>query len=764
MPDPLIAHVIGTVALLGTALLIVASFAIIQQVNYVQALSLMLSEAAESCAREIVELVSIHTLGGGEYTYMILTLPQSLGGQPYNLTLENVEENVIAVKAQLQLYRQVRIVVTPNFGRAPVYAVPTTMRFGEFIVSPTILLPTPYGWKAALVAARSGDAILIGFTTQPPTPSPSIGPPNFIFINWSLKLEGLTGSKQEFIFAIWNKGGDGTATVVVFDSAGWYVNSTTLFVEGGTVKWGKMTLPLPSERGSYAWRVECQYGGYTHDSRTFLVVSESPHIVIRSHSSSISGAPQSRAVLSLELANIGGYDGTAEISIDGKHLGIYKLPAGAQLNLSFNVELPSTLGSFVWTLSVRTLETGYVDQRQLLVFVRSPLSPYISWVNSTIDGLTNWNAKVCVRITNPSESFYEVDLLLNGTLRAAGIRVPPGASVWINFTGTLPSQRGYYRWNLSLVSSNLLLDTKIINLVVRAFDKLERTAILYSTFDSTSLGRWTNEGGQWSVSGGVLRGKDQSNPSKQDGFCSLKQQGKGNWQVDRCGVVYYWLEDISSYIASPSGLAILVNTYVDENDRDVYKGFALLAGSRDQLYGVTLYRASDRSAQLQVELFSNGEWRFLDSSASAGGLRGWYTLFLRSTYSGISLEFTYELYDMSSSLLVTKSRSLAGFLPNYVGLLVSKGSGEFDNIVIALGDPRYIVLRGLPPGWKGELYSGTRRIAEGVSRGDAGVLLPVMGTPIITNARIVVKDPYGEVRLELAYPVLVGGDIFVFSP
>jgi len=145
MPDPVIAHVIGTIALLGSALLMVAAISIAQQVSYMQAVNIMLAEVAESCARELVELVSVHTLGGSGVTYMALTLPSSLAGQPYNLSLVNRGDNVIEVRAQLQLYRQVRVVVTPNFGRGPVYAVSGTVEVGDLALSDHALLPTPQG-------------------------------------------------------------------------------------------------------------------------------------------------------------------------------------------------------------------------------------------------------------------------------------------------------------------------------------------------------------------------------------------------------------------------------------------------------------------------------------------------------------------------------------------------------------------------------------------------------------------------------------------
>jgi len=766
VPEPVVVHVIGTTVLLSATLLIIASVTIVQTINYYQTLSAMLSEAAESCAREIVELVSVHTLGGEELTYMILTLPQSLGGQPYNLTLENVRENMIAVKAQLQIHRQVRIVVTPNFGQAPVYAVQEPTKFGDLVLSPTILLPTPYGWKAALVAVRKGDTILIGFTTQPPTIPHSLSIPNFKLVNWTLRLEGLAGSKQTFTFAVWNSGSEGTATVNVYDSNGGLVGSTAVSVGSKSVAWGQMTLTLPFTRGSYVWRIDVVHNGHLYDSRTFEVASKQPQIVISGCDPSVSGPPSSTVRLNVTIVNVGDYDGEVQVSVNTTLLGQYSLSAGQKLDLTFDLKLPDTLGSYTWLLSVKTLETGYVDERWIPVKVRDPDAPYIDWINTTIDGLVGWSAKICVRVSNPSATSHMVSFLLNGTPVGTG-EVPANGYAWFNFTAQLPSKMGVYRWNVSLVSSNVLLDARIIELSVKDFVLLERTAVLYNTFDSGVLpSDWAAAGGIWQAAGSTLQGTDQSNQNTKDGFCSVKQVGKQE-KVERCAVVYYWQGDASSYVASRGVFAALVQVLIDANDNDVSRGFVLLKEHFDlssgPLYTMTLYRASNKSAWLRVESF-NGDWSLLDPGASVGRVQGSYTLFLSITYTGYSVALTYDIYSGDSSLLgAPRSFSVVDTLLRYIGLLVSQKTGTFDNIVLATGDPRYVAVRGLPPSWTVELYSGQTLIAREVSDGVNEIRFLVTRTPILGGAWIRIIDPYGREWRRLSFDTLVGGDSIVFS-
>ncbi|MEZ0345637.1 MAG: hypothetical protein ABWK01_03725 [Infirmifilum sp.] len=164
MPDPVISHLIGTVTLLGVALIITAAFTYVEYSNYMSSLNLMLAEVAESAGREIVEAVSVYTLGGSGASYMLMTLPSTLGGQPYLVHISGGGDNILQVTAKLQVYQQVKVVVMPNFGRYPVRAVNGTVpreSFSgmlNFSVSDTLLIPQPEGYVPGIVIYRSADA------------------------------------------------------------------------------------------------------------------------------------------------------------------------------------------------------------------------------------------------------------------------------------------------------------------------------------------------------------------------------------------------------------------------------------------------------------------------------------------------------------------------------------------------------------------------------------------------------------------------------
>jgi len=170
MVSPVISHIIGTISILQATIIILAAFSFMGFIYQMQNQNIMLGEVAESAAREIVELISVYTLGGGSTSYMYLTLPDTLGGQPYLIQLGESGDNVLNVTAKLQVYQQVRVVVTPNFGQNPVHAVKGTVTIGGFTVSDTLYMPLPPGRKPVVIAFSMGNSIYVGFSSVPISP------------------------------------------------------------------------------------------------------------------------------------------------------------------------------------------------------------------------------------------------------------------------------------------------------------------------------------------------------------------------------------------------------------------------------------------------------------------------------------------------------------------------------------------------------------------------------------------------------------------
>jgi len=764
MPDPVIAHVIGTIALLGSALLMVAAISIAQQVSYMQAVNIMLAEVAESCARELVELVSVHTLGGSGVTYMALTLPSSLAGQPYNLSLVNRGDNVIEVRAQLQLYRQVRVVVTPNFGRGPVYAVSGTVEVGDLALSDHVLLPTPQGWRAMLVAVNQGDAVLVGFAREL-GPFEKVAAPSFKLVNWTAQVAGLANSSQLFVFAVWNRGGKGDVQLVVYDDGESPVNSTVIGVGAGEVVQGSMLLKLPSAAGTYAWRVVCRnlVTNGEDDAQLLLVSVKAPKMTIDSYTSGVSGKPNSQARIDVAVRNVGDASGTAVAQIQelGANCSV-PVPPGEGGACSILVWLPGTPGSYTWTLSARTQETGYEEQHQVNVYVQQPevVLSIARW-NSTVVGAVGQEVKLAVLVENGGNSSIQaaVEVADSGgsVLAQGGASVPAASQVWVILTASLPSQKGTYTWYVRVYrqGQNTPDDAKPVAAEARDIALVHRTAFLYESFDPPQSG-WSNKGGEWTVTSGgwdgnALWGRDDD-----------KGPGAGKGSSARYVSVYYWQQSLWSYANSASGFGVVVKLYFGSGDSNVYRGFALLDSSLSKLYEVSAFRLGQR-----VQLFLrklDGDWSFIDTSSEAICDDGWYTLYL-SFSTTATASFTYELYDASGKLLAGKTSSTpAGFQPSLLALLVDEKDGLFDDLVAANGDSRYVVVSGLPQGWSAELYSSGALVASAAGDSTGTAKLLVAHYPILRGASLALKDASGKQVLSRSLDLVLGGDVYSFSP
>jgi hypothetical protein len=759
VPDPVVAHVIGTIALLGAALLVVAAVTMAQYVNYMQAVNLMLAEAAESCARELVELVSAHTLGGGRITYMVLTLPSSLAGQPYNLSIANRGDNVIEVRAQLQLYRQVRVVVTPNFGRGPVYAVSETVELGGLVLSDHVLLPTPQGWRAMLVAVNQGDAVLVGFATQL-GPLEEQGPPSFKLVNWTTQVTGAANSKQLFTFAVWNRGGGGSVRVAVYSGDGILVNSTVLAIGASEVARGSMLLRLPGAPGTYTWEVRCENldTGAVDDSQAVQVRVIAPKITILSYTSSVSGQPGSQASVSVTVSNVGDAPGTALAQIQEVGAGCsVPVPAGGSGSCSIPVALPGTPGSYAWTLIVRTLETGYVEQRQVSVFVQQPGAVLsIAWWNSTVVGAVGQQVKLSVLVENGGSSSVQAVVKVSdsgGSVLASGSASVPAASrAWVNLTVQLPTTKGAYTWYVGAYRQDQSLpdDRKTLAVEARDLTLAQRTAFYYTTFDAAPSG-WSARGGSWVVASGALTGSDDN-----------KGPGGTYQKGARYVSVYYWGQSVWSYADPASGFGAVAKINLDANR--VYRGFAVLAPSLSELYELSVYRLGSK-CQVFVKKLAGGAWSdvYVDPNSVKCG-SGWYTLYL-----GFALQpgarIAYALYDSSGKLATGYEWSGAAEVqPSYLAFLVDEGSASFDDLVVAAGDPRYVVVAGLPQGWSVGLYSGGALVASASADSTGTAKLLVAGNQILSGAMLVLKDAGGREVLFKSFDLVLGGDVYSFSP
>jgi len=175
MASPVFSHLMGTLALLGLLFVVTSAFLGLQYYTTLQIQQVRLNEVSKAATREIVEMVSLFTLGGGDFSYMYLTLPGALGGQGYNLTLVQ-EGKFIVLRTSTQVYGISRLTTETNIVTPPVAVVSSPVVVNGIKVTNSILLPVPPKYaggvyiegKPVIVAFRSGGTIYIGFAVVYP--------------------------------------------------------------------------------------------------------------------------------------------------------------------------------------------------------------------------------------------------------------------------------------------------------------------------------------------------------------------------------------------------------------------------------------------------------------------------------------------------------------------------------------------------------------------------------------------------------------------
>lgn len=725
MPEPVVAHVIGTVVLLSVALLTVASVTIVQQANYVQTLNAMLAEVAESCARQIVELVSIHTIGGGDYTYMELTLPQSLGGQPYNITLVNLGENMLIVIAQLQLHRQVRIVVTPNFGQAPIYVASTVTKFGDLIISPTILFPLPPDRKASLVAVRSGDFILVGFTNQPPVKLEG-APPSCRFLDWTKEVVAPVSSTIALNFTIYNRGDNPSWMVVeVVDNEGRKKGERLFYVLDGGLGSGSIYVELPASVGIYGWSLTCTAETGEPSSVNVVVETLKPSIEVIEASTLLRGEAGSITYVYVTVKNTGKVQGTVRIRLRYFEKDVFEegvLQPGGTKRFSFEVQLPSSPGSYSAVLEVDVVETSETEYNIPITITVYGDDPYIASINSTIIGLPGWQPKLYVAIENPKDVPVEVDITVDGNVLAR-VSVPAKGSRLTIVRPTLPSARGIYTWQISLLKDGKTVSKANVLVEVRDVKEVKRNVILADR--------------------GPFTLKDEER------VCGKRYQGGGT----RCVTLLTIPLNLGDYPAY--GFWVAVRVYLSTSG-NVYRGIGLRGSGK-------LYEASANGRGSNAEIFlcsldeTGKQWDQPTISDTGRILNvGYYPLHLFTRCDGVLCSLRAFLY-LPSPLHI--QGSFRGGMPSSLALLVDEGTGTFSDIVITRRDSRFLFVEGLPPGWTVELWDGSELIASS-SDGMLFVALRYM----ISNARLRFIDPYNEAfPYERSIGGLYGGDTIILS-
>ncbi|AKG38589.1 hypothetical protein MA03_03830 [Infirmifilum uzonense] len=377
----------------------------------------------------------------------------------------------------------------------------------------------------------------------------------------------------------------------------------------------------------------------------------------------------------------------------------------------------------------------------------------ITSYNSTIYGQPGSTASLVVGVSNTENSSgacrVEVYDQAGSLAASTTTTIQAGSTVTVRLALTLPGTKGTYTWTIKAYNSYTGRYDDSKTFTVRALDILPDTsAVLFYTPFETPPSGWQAMGGKWRIATG------------QGWAGSNALQGVDDNKGPSRTSIYSWSQAIGGYSHIRT---LVVLGGVNQND-GIDRGFAFLDISQTTrgFYGVVI-QPSKGNVILKVELGTTSGISDLNQ-VSAGYSSSWYILYCGYSRSGGVNSFSATLYDQSGVGLATLQVSDSSLSPNYFGLLVDGGTAFFDDLVLATGDPRYVNVTGLDPGWSVEIWRGSTLVASGVADATGVARLDVKLYPIVQPATLVVKDGSGAIVLSRTYDVVVGGYVFRVDP
>lgn len=206
------------------------------------------------------------------------------------------------------------------------------------------------------------------YIERAPTPQPV---PRFRITSYTSVVSGPAGSRQVFEATVANIGSAaGNATVEVFDHNDNLIGKVNLSLQPGESITVRIGITLPSASGTYTWTVSVRNAltGSTDDSEAFTVVATapSPTFQIVSWNQSIVGPVGSKQRFVAVIQNTGSGAGTVEVRVLDSAGALVNstqttVQAGSQATAALTITLPSTMGTYTWSVIAVNIASGSVD-------------------------------------------------------------------------------------------------------------------------------------------------------------------------------------------------------------------------------------------------------------------------------------------------------------------------------------------------------------------------------------------------------------------
>lgn len=291
--------------------------------------------------------------------------------------------------------------------------------------------------------------------------------------------------------------------------------------------------------------------------------------------------------------------------------------------------------------------------------------------------------------------------------------------------------------------------------------RINRSAIVYTDFETYPIAGWTAYGGSWNSTSGVAGAKGNV------------LYGENVGPSLGSAAFYHYSGPAEGY----SALWVVTRTQLLGGAKPYY-GLAMLSGNRTRAFAVMIYRHSAVIGYLQIWSYNvtTTTWtQHVSTSIPNYSPTTWYTIATYYNVSGSTVNITANLYDGSGNYVASTSWVINHsnvFTPAHVGVIVydeipgRTASAYFDEFIASPVDPRSILFTGLQAGTSVEVRDNYGDlVASGTATG-ANLSLSVVRDVVVgngTNGRILVILPDGSLCADHRVPhtdAILGGDVY----
>ncbi|WP_052886660.1 archaellin/type IV pilin N-terminal domain-containing protein [Thermofilum adornatum] len=348
---------------------------------------------------------------------------------------------------------------------------PLTLKPGQ-LETVNVSLPTGIqaGKYALRVLSTSGISIATYVVEISSVSQQPLQLPLFSIVSYNSTILGAPSSSKRLVVGLVNDGGaSGVAVVRVLDSSGNVASSASVSLSPGQRTDVSLSVVLPPASGNYQWRIIAinSATGNQDDERTVLVqvVTYTPVFYIASYTGNITGAVSSRQLFNVTVTNSGNATGTVRVRVldqagNTVNSTVLAVPPGASVATSLALTLPSSSGTYSWTVQAVDNATGTIhDSKPITVraVVYQPKFSIQSY-NTSITGAAGLKQKIVVAVANTGNATGAVQVNIidnNGnTVNSTTLSIPADQTATATLTVILPSSRGTYTWKIQALNLN----------------------------------------------------------------------------------------------------------------------------------------------------------------------------------------------------------------------------------------------------------------------------------------------------------------------